>query len=77
MRVQFEFSKEAVDELDSLKSRLNARYRGDVINHALGVLKWLVKERSEGNKIILDRNGSSVEVVFPEVESLLSEKSSA
>jgi len=73
MRIQFEFSDEAVKELDTLKSKLNVRYRGEVLNHAIGVLKWLVNERKRDSQIVVKRpDGTMVEVVFPQVESLLS-----
>ena len=72
MRIQFEFSDDAVKELDALKSKLNAKHRGVVINHAVGVLKWLVKEQTAKNKIIVKRkDGSNAEVIFPELENLL------
>lgn len=72
MRIQFEFSDDAVKELDALKSKLNAKHRGEVVNHAIGVLKWLVKEQRVESKITVKRkDGSNVEVVFPELESLL------
>lgn len=71
MRVQFEFSDTAIKELDTLKEKLNAKSRGEVINHALGVLKWLVNEKFEKeSKIIVERkNAPSKEVVFPQLET--------
>ncbi len=42
MRIQFEFSDDAVKELDTLIKRMNAKSRGEVINHGLGALAWLV-----------------------------------
>ena len=47
MRIQFEFSDAAVKELDSLKEILNAKSRGEVVNHALGVLRWLANENTK------------------------------
>lgn len=78
MRIQFEFSEDAVKELDALKSRLNVKYRGDVLNHALGVLKWLIKQMEQGNKVLIEKpdDPRPVEVVFSELESLLSEERS-
>ena len=69
------FPDAAVKELDTLKEILNAKSRGEVVNHALGVLRWLVNEKYEKkNKIVLERNDSSqVEVVFPQLESLVEE----
>ena len=56
MRIQFEFSDAAVKELDSLKEILNAKSRGEVVNPALGVLRWLANEKYEKkSKIILER----------------------
>lgn len=78
MRIQFEFSDDAVRELDALKNRLNIKYRGDVVNHALGVLKWLVNEHGLGSAILSKKkDGSVVKVEFPEIESLFSNKCKA
>lgn len=76
MRIQFEFSDAAVKELDTLKEILNAKSRGEVVNHALGVLRWLANEKYEKkSKIVLEKNDSSqVEVVFPQLESLVEER---
>jgi metal-responsive CopG/Arc/MetJ family transcriptional regulator len=71
MRIQFEFSDNAVKELDTLREALNAKSRGEVINHAIGVLRWLVKEKQENHKIIIEKNDNSrMEVIFPQLESL-------
>ena len=72
MRIQFEFSDTAAKELDALREVLNAKSRGEVLNHAIGVLKWLVNERTiNHNKIILEKDDSSqTEVIFPQLESL-------
>lgn len=78
MRIQFEFSDTALKELDTLREKLNARSRGEVINHAIGVLKWLVNEKyNQESRIVVERKDSSrSEVVFPQLESLTSKHAS-
>ena len=75
MRIQFDFSDSAVEELETLKKVLNARSRGDVINHAIGVLKWLINEKHEKHsRIMVERPDSGVtEVEFPQLEEALRE----
>ena len=78
MRIQFEFSDDAIKELNALKNRLNVKCRGDVVNHALGVLKWLVNEHDAKSEIFSKKeDGSTAKVEFPELESMLSNKGKA
>lgn len=76
MRMQFEFSAHAVEELETLKKVLNARSRGDVINHAIGVLKWLINEkREQHSRIVVERPDSgAIEAVFPQLEAAMTDK---
>jgi hypothetical protein len=78
MRIQFEFSDIALKELDTLREKLNARSRGEVINHALGVLKWLVNEKhNKESRILVERKDSTrSEVVFPQLESIIPDNAS-
>jgi hypothetical protein len=69
MRIQFEFSDPAIKDLDNLRTRLNLKHRGEVVNTGLGTLKWLVSELSIGNTICVRRkDAADVEVIFPNIE---------
>lgn len=65
-RVQLDFSKDALKELDILQEKLHATSRAEVIRNALGVLKWATNHIIEGNKIVVEKkDGERVEVNFP------------
>ncbi|TSC61975.1 MAG: hypothetical protein G01um101448_679 [Parcubacteria group bacterium Gr01-1014_48] len=66
-RVQLDFSEEAFEELETLKKRLSASSRAEVVRAALGVLKWAVNHSEEGNKIQVARKADNkvVGVEFP------------
>ena len=65
-RVQLDFSKEALDELDSLQTKLHAASRAEVVRNALGILKWVTNNLVEENKIVVEKkNGERAEVDFP------------
>ena len=65
-RVQLDFSKEALGELDTLQKKLHAASRAEVVRNALGVLKWVTSNLAEENKIVVEKkNGEHAEVDFP------------
>lgn len=75
MRVQFEFSEEAIKESDALRSRLNVKSRGEILNHGVGLLKWLTNEHAPGSRILLKKKDDSLaEAVFPQLETLLNNR---
>lgn len=51
-RVQLDFSEEAFKTLKTLKDRLGAKTNTEVIRQGLGVLRWIVEERSAGKQIL-------------------------
>lgn len=63
---QVNFSKETLEELDNLKETLHAASRAEVVRNAIGVLKWVTKNLTDRNKIVVERkNNERAEVVFP------------
>lgn len=66
VRVQFDFTSDALAELDDLKSKLKAQTRAEVIRHALRVFRWLIQTIREGGRILVERSDGQVQsVVFP------------
>jgi len=65
-RVQLDFSKEALEELDSLQEKLHASSRAEVVRNALGVLKWATNHVLAKNRIVVEKkDGERAEVDFP------------
>ena len=64
-RVQLDFSRKAVAELDELKEILGASTRADVVRNALRWLFWCAEQVSRGATILSEQNGKQREVVFP------------
>ncbi len=46
-KVQFDFTPEALDKLDSLKGLVGAATRAEVIRNALRLYEWFVNENKE------------------------------
>jgi hypothetical protein len=67
-RLQIDFSKEAYRELESLQNLLDAPSKSEVIRDALGVLRWVADEMTDGSRILVEKNtptGNEVkEIVF-------------
>ena len=51
MRVQIDFAKSRVAELDELAKRCGLSTRKDLINNALTLFEWAVQEVSEGRVV--------------------------
>ncbi len=64
-RVQLDFTPEAFEELEALKSQVQASSRADTVRYAMRVLRWVMEQVSEGGKIQVNRGGKVSEVVFP------------
>jgi len=64
-RVQFDFTPEALQTLDKLKSRLNVSTRADVIRYSLRVLDWVLSTIESNAKILVEKDGRQQEIVFP------------
>ena len=66
-RLQFDFSEEGLKkQLDTLKDAIGANTRAELIRQALRLLRWTLMETQENKATILvEKNGSQREVVFP------------
>lgn len=65
IRVQFDFSPEAYEELNELQNEVNASTKAEAVRYAMRVLQWLVEETKAGRKIIVEDNRNFQEVIFP------------
>ncbi len=69
-RLQFDFSDEALEQLDELKDATGAPTRAEVIRQALRMLQWTVEQvRDEDAVVIVEKNGRQREVIFPFLSS--------
>lgn len=56
IRLQFDFSRKAVERLDELKVVTGSGSRAEIIRNALRVYEYLVEMKEEGYKIQLGKN---------------------
>lgn len=57
-RLQFDFTQEAVDHLEELRSRMDAASKAEVVRRALRLLDYAVTSSSRGGELVLrDENG--------------------
>ena len=65
-RLQFDFTPEALQEIDSLQERTGLASSAEVIRHALRFFQWATEEVDEvGTTLLVERNGEQKEIVFP------------
>jgi hypothetical protein len=67
-RLQLEMTPEAMKALSELQNRTEAETRADLFRQALAVLDYLSKQAAEGNKLLIERDGTLVEIVMPILE---------
>ena len=69
-RLQFDFTDEALGELDDLKSATGSQNRAEVIRQALRLLQWTIEQtQDEHATVIVEKNGRQREVIFPFLSS--------
>ena len=69
-RLQFDFTGEALSELDELKGATGATNRAEVIRMALRLLQWTIEQtRDENATVLVEKNGRQREVIFPFLSS--------
>jgi len=62
-KIQFGFSHEALDAIDSLAISLGAQTKTEVVRTALKVLTWVIEKQEEGFSIVAnDKSGASRDV---------------
>lgn len=65
-RLQFDFTKEAVEEFDELQQAAGLTSRAELIRHALRFFQWALAETSTDNtKLLVEREGKTREIIFP------------
>ena len=65
-RLQFDFSEEALRELEQLQTDTGLPTRAELIRQSLKLLQWMLKETTEENATFLvEKNGKVREIVFP------------
>ena len=65
-RLQLDFTSKALDDLDALRDSTELPNRAEVIRQALRLLQWTLDETHHGGgKLLLERDGSVREVIFP------------
>ncbi|PYP86159.1 MAG: hypothetical protein DMG65_19230 [Candidatus Angelobacter sp. Gp1-AA117] len=65
IRVQFDFSPEAYQELNDIQSDADASTKAEAVRYGLRTLQWLLSEIKAGRKILVEDDGAVQEVVFP------------
>jgi metal-responsive CopG/Arc/MetJ family transcriptional regulator len=65
-RLQFDFTEDALGELDELKGATGAANRAEVIRQALRLLQWTIEQtQDEKATVLVEKNGRQREVIFP------------
>src|SRR5437016_5943668 len=65
IRVQFDFSQEAYQELNDIQNAADASTKAEAVRYGLRTLQWLLSQIKAGRRILVDDNGAVQEVVFP------------
>jgi metal-responsive CopG/Arc/MetJ family transcriptional regulator len=69
-RLQFDFTEDALNELDELKGATGATNRAEVIRQSLRLLQWTIEQiRDENATVLVEKNGRQREVIFPYLTS--------
>jgi metal-responsive CopG/Arc/MetJ family transcriptional regulator len=69
-RLQFDFTEDALSELDELKGATGATNRAEVIRQSLRLLQWTIEQiRDEKATVLVEKNGRQREVIFPYLTS--------
>ena len=64
-KVQFNCTKQALEDLDDLKSKVEAPSRAETIRYAIRWLQWTAGEMRAGHKICLETDEGVREVIIP------------
>ena len=63
-RLQFDFTEDALRELDELQRATGAPSRAELIRHSLRLLQWFLDEQNKKSKFLIDRDGSVRELLL-------------
>ena len=65
VRIQLDFSPNAVRELDEMKGLMDVSSRAEVVRHALRWTRWTVLNLADGGRLLLEKEGKQREIVLP------------
>lgn len=66
VRLQFDFSQDAYNELEELRNELDVHTRAETVRYALRTLQWLIQVSNEGGVVLVKRSKEPPrEIVFP------------
>ncbi len=65
IRLQFDFTQEAYDELTQLQQATSAPTKAETVRYALRALQWIVEELDAGGRILVKQKDHTQEAVFP------------
>ena len=71
LKMQLDFSALAARDLGELQGAMGGVSEGEVVGHALGLLKSLMGVRHRGGKIILLEDGREMLVTFPQRQCMV------
>jgi len=63
-KLQFDFTPEAVEEIDELQRLTRLATRVEVIRHATRLFQWIVNEIQKGGNLCIERNGTVRELIM-------------
>lgn len=64
-RLQFDFTVEALRELDQLQYQAGLPTKAELIRQSLRFFQWALKETADNAVILIEKQGKLKEVVFP------------
>lgn len=71
IRLQFEIDEEWLNELEQLRNLGGLRTKKELLNNALTLLRWAVKQRQNGRTIVsVSADGSERELEMPYLEAV-------
>lgn len=65
VRIQLDFSANAVQELDEMKKLMGVASRAEVVRHGLRWMRWTVLNLAEGGRLLIEKEGERREIVLP------------
>jgi hypothetical protein len=65
VKVEVEFEKQELSEIEALMERKGVARREDFLNNAIALLKWAIREQDEGRSVAsVDRKNKTVRPVL-------------
>lgn len=64
-RLQFDFDEITFQEVDRLREATALSNRAELIRQALRFFRWTFDETKEGGKLLIEKKGTTREVIFP------------